>query len=326
MHKTPAENEPQPRDSGVPLRLRDYATEHPEILPSYRPFAHDIIDLVDRLAPREFIALTGPHGIGKSGLLAPSLFEAATARGYESNVLVGGVHTNHGYELQLDPHAWYGDKDNPSRLDLDELRKVAFAGWERPELDRFKQAISRRFSESNGQGICFFDEFYGFSSFYPELSRTIADIAQQNRVTLVTTTPLVDTFGAHETSRERITWETDLVMRRQAEVLDGTMIKVGICEQQVPLEGIRALLEVYDVAPEGISVFERSPVLRRLQVFDRLIVQLLGVLRNDHPEIGAITIQQLGHMLSADVDLDLAITAAGLTPEGYKKMILDMRC
>lgn len=325
MGKLLIEAEPAP-EATPPLRLRDYAKTHPEILPDYRPFAHDVIDLADRLAPHEYIALTGPHGIGKSGLLAPSLIAAAKARGYESSVVIGGVHTEHGYELHLDPHCWYGDKYRPSRLiKREELQEVAFRGWDRPELDRFKQAIAQRFAERGGNGICFFDEFYGFSTFYPELTRTISEMAHDRGVKLITTTPLIDTTGAHESSLERIAWETDLVMRRQAEVLDGSMVKVNITEQRIPLDEIPELLRIYDVAPRGIEVFARNPALRRLQVFDRVIMQVLGVLRHDHPEIRTVTVQELGQMLSPKVDLDLAITMAGLTPEGYAKMILDMR-
>lgn len=326
MQKSVPEHEPGIRHGTLPVRLVEYAQQHPEILPDYRPFAHDIIDLVERLEQHEIVALIGPHGIGKSSLLAPALFETGKARGYTKTLSIGGIDTPHGYELHLDPHLWYKDKQQgPRGLSPEEIQSVAFSGQERSGISRFKDAIARRFRENPGSGVCFFDELYGIAECYPELTRSVAEMAAENDVTIVTTTPLVDPYGAGEATRERIEWETGYILQHQAERLNGTMVRVEIVEQRIPLSAIPDFLETYDVDPAGIRVFERNPALRRLQVFDRLVVQILGILRHDNPSLGTVTMQELGNLLNPNIELDQAIQIAGLTPEGYAKMILDMR-
>jgi hypothetical protein len=257
----------EPEDhAAYPESFYDYALEHPEILPNYKGFAYDALDLIDR-RPDELIVLEGRHGIGKTMRLIPDVLQLARTRGYKALGSISVVGGFEGQDVHVDGHEYM-----IRNILLSDIHSKTSRGYHLPEVDSHRQKLHEllraRFQVCEGPGLFIFDEAASTADSWPEVIKVINKDAQDNGVSLAVTQP-------------RSFWKADSAViareqNRKLEVVTGKRVTtVSIPEAQVSLNAIPALLHALGIEASLVDKFAQNPNLRRLRVAEKIASDII---------------------------------------------------
>lgn len=267
----------------MPSDWPTYIESQPDVLPDYRPFAHEVIDLVDRTPRGEIPTLLGPNNIGKTRLLIPAIAEMALQQGYDYRGSIGGGAMGIlGTKVMLNAHEWLVEKGRGLGLDKDRWGnpQVLFPGHHSEHSQRYyefmERAVRRAIRPGDRTGLYIIDEVALFTWKYPELLHYMSQVTQENNIKIVALAPMIDRRQADTSEQEEIASREVSTLKGLAEITDATVLPVQITEQCIAMEAVQKIFQVYKMQPKLAEPFERNSSLRRLGTVEEVVEILAG--------------------------------------------------
>lgn len=241
--------------ANMPRDFAEYVERNRAILPNYGPFARETIARLAELEPRQRLLLHGPHGIGKSTVLASALLEAGVEQGYEP---LGSICIS---EDAAKPLVFVDSHESLAKggqgTTLGPGGGVLLHTAERQI--RTLQTIRERVAQSSGRAVLIADEIiHNSAAGIPALAQYIFEEAEARGVTVIFTEPDLLYVPAHI--------QRESLKRQFSEENNVELVEVTIPEQPVNLTQIPHMAEAFGVDPGLAELFDRNPQMARLRV------------------------------------------------------------
>ncbi len=282
-------NSHQEQGQSYPNSFAEYVEAHPEILPDYHAFAHEIIDILHS-RPDELPSLTANSGIGKSRLLVPALLDEGDRLAYQP---LGSVNVDmqYGLSVMFDWHKYKGSSsDIGSNVggeinhyllsSLLSMKPGSIVDSRRAQMvqertntigeEAFRNVLHQRFTEGRDgrPGLFVIDDLMLAADEYPWFGSFIGKLARENDVRLIITQPA--NYGDEKTD------EYIEKLRKFGQQLGQTPRHIDITEQLVSIEAIDTLLETYGIDKSEDKAFKAVNRLRRLRVIEAIVDEVFA--------------------------------------------------
>lgn len=255
--------------ANMPATFAEYTTRNPDILPNYRPFAHDMVNLLGR-RPDKTLLLRGDHGIGKSTVVASAILKTAAEQGYQP---VGSLAFGLDYDVEVyfDSHQTFVTANQGSAWFSPERITHLGRSWQRQALT---EEIRARFTSASRRGIMLLDEIGPIGGDRaPWLAQFIFDEARHYGTTLVVTHPNL-IAGRNQDLANRTLGELALVAGVEFQ-------EVQIPEQPIDLQQTPHVATTFGIEPDFAELFAAHPRLSRLRLAT-FIIDMLGRRKSEH--------------------------------------------
>jgi hypothetical protein len=251
--------------AAYPSSFVDYGLANPVILPDYRPYAQQALDLITRRSD-ELIVLEGTHGIGKTTRLIPALLGAARRNGYQDLGSLSVIDVEGGPMIHLDGHqrmlrAANGFDFHPG------FDGTTHMPEREADLLEIGERLRGRFESAIAPALFVFDEALSAAEDLPEFTQRVLDEAGRNKVAVAVTQP-VQPWSGHQMDHR-------LDIERLEALAARKVMAVEIIEARIPSAAIPGLLTALGVELAMADDFEQNPNLRRLQVVEYIANQII---------------------------------------------------